>query len=489
MEVQDRLEVKILEAKGISFEGSRPNCFVELMVGPDKRRTTVVPEDSTPHWKSPPYIFNSVLANNVDTILVKLFHRNNFTGVDVDIGKILLPMDTYYSAPKTEFNDWFEIRGTENMVPDDEEVEMMTDLGFLRLAITFFNEADPEVVMPAYVPDGNAAAPNLLKVRVLRAKGIGGARSSVDSSVVVQVGETKSETQVIKGNVNPTWNEEVSVPIEDSSEFIEIQLIHNGLVSRSLLGRVRMSIIEVAAQGDRGIVNAPFEILNENLEFDGVDRGIVHMEMKWVYDEETAKILEANKMASAKKTWSIWPFGGKKKKQEEEEESKKKIEEENSKKEKEAKVMRDDDDENDEHLNNALHMTPYELAVYLEEQRQKRKDDIDRYMEAVSNDVFDAKEGDYTVQVHILECKNLRAKDSNGVSDPQVVIEAQLGEKQTKITRIQKKNLSPFYDEVFFFNFKNVSKDQLNSGKLGNNFCDAMMLCHLRNILLFCFDM
>ena len=44
MEVQDRLEVKILEAKDISFEGSRPNCFVELQVGPDRRRSTVIPE-------------------------------------------------------------------------------------------------------------------------------------------------------------------------------------------------------------------------------------------------------------------------------------------------------------------------------------------------------------------------------------------------------------------------------------------------------------
>ena len=138
MEVQDRLEVKILEAKDISFEGSRPNCFVEVLVGPDKRKTAVISEgnstflytyvclclrlcvyvcvvdrrtlnpmplsnylhpnvtditffmflhmqstDSTPHWKSPPYIFNSVLANNVETIVVNLFHRNNFTGVDM----------------------------------------------------------------------------------------------------------------------------------------------------------------------------------------------------------------------------------------------------------------------------------------------------------------------------------------------------------------------------------------------------------------------
>ncbi len=230
-----------------------------------------------------------------------------------------------------------------------------------------------------------------------------------------------------------------------------------------------MSIVEVAAHGDRGIVNTPFEILNENLEFDGVNRGTVYMEMKWVYDEETAQTLAAQKAVTSRKSVfsGIWPFA-KKKGSTDNEEEKKKQEEENDNMGKETKVMRDDDEENDEHLNNALHMTPYELAVYLEEQRQKRKDDIDRYMEAVSNEVFDAKEGDYTVQVHVLECKNLRAKDANGVSDPQVIVEVQLGEKQTKFTRIQRRNLSPFYDESFFFNFKNVTKDQLNSGKLGD---------------------
>lgn len=38
-------------------------------------------------------------------------------------------MDTYFNAPKTEFNDWFEIKATENMIPDDAEVEMNSDLG------------------------------------------------------------------------------------------------------------------------------------------------------------------------------------------------------------------------------------------------------------------------------------------------------------------------------------------------------------------------
>lgn len=232
-----------------------------------------------------------------------------------------------------------------------------------------------------------------------------------------------------------------------------------------------MSIVEVAAHGDKGMINTPFEILNENLEFDGVDRGVVYMEMKWIYDEETAKMLEAKKAATVRgKSMfaGMWPFGKKKSSAEDEAADIKNKQKDQVSDGIETKVMRDDDDdENDEHLNNALHMTPYELAVYQEEQRQKRKEDIDRYMEAVSNEVLDAKEGDYKVQIHVLECKNLRAKDSNGVSDPQVVVEVQLGEKETKCTRIQRRNLSPFYDETFFFNFHNVTKDQLNAGKMG----------------------
>ena len=66
--------------------------------------------------------------------------RRNTSLHPTDIGKILIPMDTYYSAPKSEFNDWFEIKATENMIPEDEEVEMQTDLGrILRIVICNFN--------------------------------------------------------------------------------------------------------------------------------------------------------------------------------------------------------------------------------------------------------------------------------------------------------------------------------------------------------------
>ena len=39
------------------------------------------------------------------------------------------------------------------------------DMGSIRLGITFFNEADPNVVMSSTGPDVKAEPPNLLKVR------------------------------------------------------------------------------------------------------------------------------------------------------------------------------------------------------------------------------------------------------------------------------------------------------------------------------------
>ena len=58
-------------------------------------------------------------------------------------------MDTYYNAPKTEFNDWFEIRATENMIPDDDEIEMKTDLGIYC------------VILPVYYCANQSTPPSL----------------------------------------------------------------------------------------------------------------------------------------------------------------------------------------------------------------------------------------------------------------------------------------------------------------------------------------
>lgn len=103
MDIQDRLEIKVLEARGLEFQGSKPNCYVQLQVGFDFRSTAIIPTDDTPKWRTKPYIFNSVLAANTETIIVNLYHRDTFAGKDMDLGKVQLSLANYYSAPQVEF--------------------------------------------------------------------------------------------------------------------------------------------------------------------------------------------------------------------------------------------------------------------------------------------------------------------------------------------------------------------------------------------------
>jgi hypothetical protein len=68
------------------------------------------------------------------------------------------------------------------------------------------------------------------------------------------------------------------------------------------------------------------------------------------------------------------------------------------------------------------------------------------------------KSGKFQVQVHILEVRELAAKNLNGLSDPVVFVEVH-NEKQKTIT--YKNCLSAVFDELFLFNLKHMEKEEL----------------------------
>ena len=78
--------------------------------------------------------------------------------------------------------------------------------------------------------------------------------------------------------------------------------------------------------------------------------------------------------------------------------------------------------------------------------------------------------GDYQVQAHIIECRNLKGEDVNGSCDPVVTVEV-LGQKQN--TSIKNNMRDPVFDEVLFFNLKNVDKEQLKGGSITVSCYDA----------------
>lgn len=66
----------------------------------------------------------------------------------------------------TQSSDWLKIVPTEHMLPEVEGQDIDTDIGEIRLGVTFFNETDPDVAMSRINQDNKIDPPNLLKVNL-----------------------------------------------------------------------------------------------------------------------------------------------------------------------------------------------------------------------------------------------------------------------------------------------------------------------------------
>ena len=76
---------------------------------------------------------------------------------------------------------------------------------------------------------------------------------------------------------------------------------------------------------------------------------------------------------------------------------------------------------------------------------------------------FEVKSGDYQVQVHIIEVRELKAKDLEGTSDPLVEIEC-FGQKFC--TEVKEKTLSAVFDELFILEKRDVDKEEFEEVRL-----------------------
>lgn len=182
MDISDRLEVKIIEARELkTLNGLKPNAYVEVVCGLDTQSTKHVTESVTPNWSLPAMVFNHLLAAEVDTILIYLKHKNIFGSVDTPLGVAVIPLDTVYNSPKIEIDDWYNL--TESADMNDEAS------GSVRVIMTYWNDSDLDMLQHDYNDqDMISSAPNLLEVTVLRASDIGGEKGNlIDSFVIVQV--------------------------------------------------------------------------------------------------------------------------------------------------------------------------------------------------------------------------------------------------------------------------------------------------------------
>eukprot|EP01084_Bolivina_argentea_P233322 393023_1 len=89
------------------------------------------------------------------------------------------------------------------------------------------------------------------------------------------------------------------------------------------------------------------------------------------------------------------------------------------------------------------------------------------------------KRGDYVIQCHIIEARDLKGRGWNSMSDPVVIIEVM---NQTKSTEIKTNCINAIFDQVLFFEFKELEKQEINEGKCKISVFDANSM--MRNVLI-----
>eukprot|EP00596_Hydrurales_sp_CCMP1899_P004949 CAMPEP_0119051930 /NCGR_PEP_ID=MMETSP1177-20130426/73383_1 /TAXON_ID=2985 /ORGANISM="Ochromonas sp, Strain CCMP1899" /LENGTH=1845 /DNA_ID=CAMNT_0007031303 /DNA_START=346 /DNA_END=5881 /DNA_ORIENTATION=+ len=445
----DRLEVKIVSANGLkSTESGPPSAYAEVVVGYNSHRTKQIPETNDPIWKSNAMSFNNLLADDIDTILIYVKHKDIFTGKDAILGYVTINMATYYGSPKVE------IECTYDLLRSSDDLTTVP-LGKLRTRIMYFNQLDDDMLELEGSEIRKLDVPNLLEVTVLDGKDMYDGKQ-VEAFVTIQIGDLRKETKSAKKSKNPTWNEPLQLPITDGNEIIDITVKHASILRNVFLGRIRIPMNEVAALGDGG-VRTGYTLLNENLIFEGVGNGSLQLRFRWFFDlttdvENKRNALKRNTFVSRIASFLKFKKKGTK-------EDLLKAEEEA------AKIalleMEEEEDNLDANLDN-LDLSPYELSLYMEEQRKKRREELAELLE-VQEVEETLKDGDYSIQVHIIEVVDLTGKNYSGLSDPYVEIEV-LGVK--KKTRFIKEVVGCVYDETFYFSFQNLKKEQVAEAHL-----------------------
>ena len=82
---------------------------------------------------------------------------------------------------------------------------------------------------------------------------------------------------------------------------------------------------------------------------------------------------------------------------------------------------------------------------------------------AAKAEQVEIKSGDYQVQVHVIRAQDLKAKNASGSSDPVVFVEV-MGEK--KNTKVKKNCTSCVFDDLFFFNFKDLETEMVEEATI-----------------------
>lgn len=237
----------------------------------------------------------------------------------------------------------------------------------------------------------------------------------------------------------PIWNKEFAIPWMDDEANIDLTVMDYDEIAgvnhvNDFIGKVTIPLNRL---GDHQVEGPKwYKLRNVQNKVDDKARGQLHMMLQWVFNPLVTT-------AAPKKGGMIDMFG-------------------------DGDKTDEDDDDDDEAKDDEEEMTEEER----EAQKQARADAEAALKEQVQG--FEIKSGDYQIQVHVIEARELKAKDLEGTSDPVVFVEMDFGEHKLKQnTAVVDKSLSAVWDELLIFNLRNLDKEEFEQGQIRVNVMDA----------------
>jgi len=280
--------------------------------------------------------------------------------------------------------------------------------------------------------------PNELQVVIIRAEGLmpgdsafGGANSRYPYVQLIH-GKQIQQSKAIKKNLNPFWNEKFSFRAPNPQISLQLIIRDTPTVAfGNFLGRTTVNLKSLL---DKAPAPTWLELRNEKGQTEVTSRGRIQVILKWRLELKNEKML---------------PF--------------------ELREEEEASSDEDDEEEDEGDDENP------KLEEDDEEEKKAKEDAEKEKKESLMKEQAGMKiiTGDYQVHVHIIECRDLKAKDLNGMSDPLVTIEM-FGQKMN--TAVVYSTLSPVFDDLLIFNMKNLDKDEFEEGLIRISVKDSGLL-------------
>ena len=246
------------------------------------------------------------------------------------------------------------------------------------------------------------------------------------------------KTKYIPKTLHPQWNEKFVIPnVVDPGLSLEVTCedYDFGSIRNDIIGRFTVSLEHLV---DKKPLRKWYTLCNKYGDHDEKKRGDIELQLQWRFNPALASKRGSTKGVRMSLTSIFRP-----------------------------KEDSDDEAQDEEDLKRVSAMAVVDEKKSKEEADERKK--IEEELRKQASEI-EIKDGDYQIQVHIIEARDLKAENFDGSSDPVVYVDCFSKKQHTRIIRGQ---LNCVWDEMLIFNIKGLTKETFQDGVIKISVRDA----------------